>query len=260
MPAGADETILMNAGQYLRRINYSGTTEPTAETLRALQQAHLLSVPFENLSIHMDEPIIIDQWLLFDKVVNRKRGGFCYELNGLFSWLLGELGFEVVKLSASVARSEDAYTPYFDHLTLMVSLPERWLVEVGFGETFRHPLLIDSNEIDVQPNASFRIEAREDAHYLMTQRPGQEWQPQFRFGLEAYNFDSFEERCHFQQYSPESNFRKGRVCSLLLPDGRITLSEEGLTRTWLDGRRENQPLESEAQFTGHLLTHFGMTL
>jgi N-hydroxyarylamine O-acetyltransferase len=82
----------MDIDAYLERINYHGSLAPTAETLQALQVAHLLTAPFENLSTQRDEPIVLDDDLLFDKVVNRRRGGFCYELNGLFSALLRVLG------------------------------------------------------------------------------------------------------------------------------------------------------------------------
>src|SRR6185503_11310160 len=91
---------------YLERINYRGSIAPTAETLRDLQVAHLLAVPFENLSIHANEPVVLDDESLFTKIVANRRGGFCYELNGLFAALLRALGFNVTMLSAGVARAE----------------------------------------------------------------------------------------------------------------------------------------------------------
>ena len=85
----------MNLQAYLHRINYRGEQTPTAATLCQLHRAHLLAAPFENLDIHLGRPIVLDQDALFDKIVRRRRGGFCYELNGLFALLLRELGFEV---------------------------------------------------------------------------------------------------------------------------------------------------------------------
>src|SRR5829696_2117836 len=122
----------MNIEAYLKRINYNGPLEPTAETLRALQVAHLLSVPFENLSIHAGEPIVLDEETLFTKIVGTRRGGFCYECNGLFAGLLRALGFEVAMLAAGVARPDGTFGPEFDHMTLIVTLEDRWLVDVGF--------------------------------------------------------------------------------------------------------------------------------
>src|SRR5215208_3894293 len=115
----------MNVDAYLKRINYSGPLAPAAETLRALQVAHLLAVPFENLSIHACEPILLEEDALFTKIVDRRRGGFCYELNGLFAGLLRALGFDVAMLAAGVARPGGGFGPDFDHMTLLVTLADR---------------------------------------------------------------------------------------------------------------------------------------
>src|SRR5215211_1320238 len=155
----------MDLHTYLQRINYHGQQAPTAATLRDLHRAHLLAVPFENLDIHLGRPILLDQDALFDKIVRRRRGGFCYELNGLFALLLRELGFDVTLLAAGVARADGTFGPEFDHLTLLVTTDHQrttddrrppttddtqsaicnlqsaiWLVDVGFGDSFRAPL------------------------------------------------------------------------------------------------------------------------
>lgn len=93
----------MDVNAYLKRINYYGQLAPTAETLRVLQVAHVRTVPFENLSIHNSEPIVLNDDALFAKIVERCRGGFCYQCNGLFAALLRALGVDVTMLSAEVA-------------------------------------------------------------------------------------------------------------------------------------------------------------
>src|SRR6476660_7309603 len=113
----------MDVQAYLRRINYHGEQAPTAAVLRDLHRAHLLAVPFENLDIHLGRPIVLDQAALFDKIVRRRRGGFCYELNGLFGLMLRQLGFDVTLLAAGVARADGGFGPEFDHLTLLVRIP-----------------------------------------------------------------------------------------------------------------------------------------
>jgi N-hydroxyarylamine O-acetyltransferase len=213
------------------------------------------------LSIQNDEPIVLNDEALFNKVVVRRRGGFCYELNGLFSALLRKLGFEVVKLSASVSRGREEYTADFAHMTLMVTLDEPWLVEVGFGATFRYPLRLDNSGEQREEGASYRIVA--DGHYrtLQERKPGGDWMPHYRFTLTPYEYPAFEAMCHYQQYSPESHFRQGRVVSRITPDGRITLSDaNGLMfiKSWLDGRREEQALSSEVEFQQILQKHFGI--
>jgi len=127
----------MHIQAYLDRIDYRGPLEPTAETLQALQVAHLLAVPVENLNIGMGWPIVLDQEALFEKIVVRRRGGFCYELNGLFAALLRALGFEVTMLSAGVARAAGGFGPEFDHLTLLV----RGMGDGGWGLGIRLPIL-----------------------------------------------------------------------------------------------------------------------
>src|SRR5437867_421475 len=113
----------MNIDAYLKRINYTGSRVPSPETLRSLQLAHLHTVPFENLSIHADEPIVLNDEALFTKIVKNNRGGFCYEANGLFAALLRALGFEVSMLSAGVAANGE-FSPDFDHMALMVTLAQ----------------------------------------------------------------------------------------------------------------------------------------
>jgi N-hydroxyarylamine O-acetyltransferase len=112
----------MDTMAYLERIHYKGSLHPTLETLRNMQLSHLLSVPFENLSIHAKEPILLKEDSLFDKIVLRHRGGFCYELYGLFATLLRQLGFNVTLVSAEVLRADGGFGPDFDHMSLMVLL------------------------------------------------------------------------------------------------------------------------------------------
>src|SRR3984893_16188417 len=151
----------MDIRAYLKRINYKGPVAPSAETLRLLQVAHLCTVPFENLSIHSGEPIVLDDQALFEKIIRRRRGGFCYELNGLFAALLRTLGFDVTMLSARVANDEGVFGPDFDHMTLQASLADPWLVDVGFGDSFLEPLRLDEESEQVQGSRAYRID-RED--------------------------------------------------------------------------------------------------
>src|SRR3954454_20538446 len=133
----------MNVAAYLERIGYHSPRAPTAETLRRLHLAHLVSVPFANLSIHWGEPIRLDDQSLFEKIVTRRRGGFCYELNGLFVALLRALGFDVAMLSACVGRSAGDSSLDYDHMALRVTLKHRWLADVLSGDSFREPLRLD---------------------------------------------------------------------------------------------------------------------
>lgn len=249
----------MKIEDYLKRIDYSGPLTPDADTLRQLQLAHLLTVPFENLSIHSSEPIVLEDEALFDKVVLRRRGGFCYELNGLFARLLRELGFSVTRLSAAVARPDGEYGPDFDHMTLLVELEARWLVDVGFGDSFREPLLLDSRAHQVQGARAYRIDEAGDYLRLHEKVADGDWKTQFRFRLQPYEYGDYLAMCHFHQTSPESHFTRQRICSLAKPDGRVTLSDGRLIET-RGGERIEHPLQDEAEVQRALEREFGITL
>lgn len=250
----------MNVDEYLKRINYNGPTDPSPETLRALQLAHLLTVPFENLSIHSDEPIVLNEDALFTKIVEKRRGGFCYECNGLFAGLLRALGFDVKMLAAGVARPDGTFGPQFDHMTLMVTLVDRWLADVGFGDSFLHPLLLDSRDEQVQETRSFRIDADDDFLILNLREQGAEWKPQYRFSLQPYEFADYEETCQFHQTSPESHFTKGIICSRATPSGRITISAMRFITTTDPQEREERTLSSREELDQVLQAQFGIRL
>ncbi len=110
----------IDTAAFLDRIGYLGPTAPTETSLRALHHAHLCTVPFENLDIHLGRPIVLDERALFTKIVGHRRGGFCYELNGLFAAFLRDLGFGVTMLAAQFPRDDGRTAPEMDHLVLLV--------------------------------------------------------------------------------------------------------------------------------------------
>jgi N-hydroxyarylamine O-acetyltransferase len=243
--------------RYLERIGYDGSLGPTAETLRRLHLAHLYSVPFENLSIHRGEPIQLDDEALFEKIVTRRRGGFCYELNGLFAALLRALGFEVAMLSAGVGRADGDFSPDYDHMALLVTLEGRWLADVGFGDSFREPLRLDERGEQKEGDLAYRDEETGDGRLIMARREeGGPWKPQYRFGLEPHLYADYAEMCHFHQTSPDSHFTQNRICSLATPDGRMTLSGMKLITT-RGGERQERELD-EREYAEALREIFGI--
>ena len=248
----------MNTKAYLERINYRGSLAPTAETLRELQVAHLSAVPFENLSIHAKEPIVLEDDALFTKIVERRRGGFCYEANGLFAALLRGLGFDVAMLSAGVAKAEGGFGPDFDHMALMVSLDRRWLVDVGFGDSFVEPLLLDDRGEQVEGERTYRI-LEDGAHLVLARRDsGEEWKAQYRFTLQPHEYADYAEMCRYHQTSPQSNFTRARICSRMTEEGRITLSGMRFITTSKNGGRQERILTSQDEYTDILREHFGI--
>ena len=249
----------MNLDDYLRRINYSGPLNADAETLRNLHIAHLRNVPFENLSIHCGEPIVLTDEALFRKIVENRRGGFCYELNGLFAWLLRQIGFDVSMLSAGVAHGEGGFSPDFDHMVLVTNLDRRWLVDVGFGDSFVEPLLLEGEIEQQQGTQTFRINSADLHLVLMRRSADEEWKPQYRFTLQPYQYADYEEMCRYHQTSPESHFTKSRLCSLATSDGRLTLSGMRLIET-SNQHREEKTVANEEEYEKLLRDRFGIVM
>jgi N-hydroxyarylamine O-acetyltransferase len=242
---------------YLERIGYRGPLEASLETLRGLHLAHLYTVPFENLDIHRGREISLDTGAVFDKVVTRRRGGFCYELNGLFSALLRELGFRVTMLSACVAREAGDFSPEFDHLCLRVDLHEPWLADVGFGDGFQLPLRINGAARQEEDERAFFITVDGDYRVLLRSDADGAWQPQYQFTLASRELSDFAERSLFHQTSPESHFTQNRICTLATPGGRITLSGMRLIVTAGEHRGE-RVLSGPAEAATVLRDRFGV--
>lgn len=250
----------MNIDAYLQRIGYTGPVVPTLETLRGLHYAHLLTVPFENLSIHLREPIVLDEARLFEKVVARKRGGFCYELNGLFAALLRALGFRLTLHSARVwDEKQQTFGPEFDHLTLLVQLEQLWLVDVGFGDSFWYPL--DMTAQTPQPSGlrAYKLTANGDQWLMQEEAQADGSWEGYLFSPRAYTLNDFAERCHEYQTSPECGFTQRLVCSRATPNGRITLSNQRLIHTQGTEKRET-PLASATAGLAALREHFAVDL
>lgn len=253
----------MNVDTYLERICYAGPREPTAETLCNLQLQHLYHVPFENLDIARKVPIVLDRPALYDKIVVHRRGGFCYEVNGMFSWLLTELGFDVTLLSAHDIAEDGTLGLEFDHLTLLVKCPADaepttpWLADVGWGDTFRQPLRLDFSGDQIQGTRTYRIEADGEYRTLLQSHNDDAWEKQYHFTLQPRAFSDFELMCKYHQTSPESIFTRKSMITLALPNGRVTLNPDRFILT-LNGQRSETPVSSPQAYNSHLQDAFGI--
>ncbi len=260
---------------YLDRIHFSAppdleTSEPSLQMLQMLHKVHLLAVPFENLSIHYGQPVILQEEMLYDKIVRRHRGGFCYELNGLFAWLLRRLGFQVTLLSAEVSQADGGFSPEFEHLTLLIHRLDGvdWLADIGFGDSFLLPLRFEAGlEQEGGDGRAYRLQREEGEseentkheYWTMQQFSDGKWEAQYRFTLQPHELTDFTQRCHYQQTSPESHFTQKRICSLALPTGRITLSDLRFITT-THGKKEERVVASEEEYREVLSEYFGIVL
>ncbi|MCK6602835.1 MAG: arylamine N-acetyltransferase [Bacteroidetes bacterium] len=242
---------------YLRRIGFSGPLEPTAKTLARLQEMHLLSVPFENLDIHSRQSINLAPDALFQKIVEKKRGGFCYELNGLFFDLLKAAGFDVQRISARVFnRQKGEFGPEFDHLALWVRMTDTdYLADVGFGDFSRHPLRIKPDLIQADPAGQFRLLLQEDNQFLVQKSQTGSWENQYLFSLKSHSIEAFSEMCRFHQTSPESHFTRQKLVSLATRNGRITLTDR-IFRETENGAVKTEIAVKETEFGDYLEKYF----
>lgn len=248
----------MNTKEYLARIGIEAEDlEADAESLRLLQRHHLLHVPFENLDIHWKRPIVLDTSKFYGKIVNEKRGGFCYELNGLFNELLKDLGFQTRLLSARVFNGT-GHGPEFDHATIIVTIgDDEYLADVGFGDFAAEPLRF-SLGVERQDECGNFIIRKFDEEYLeVAKKDADGWKSEFIFKDVPHDLSEFAEMCDFQQYSPESHFTKGKVCSILTENGRKTLTDKKFIVTE-NGEKTDTDIPGDDEFDRTLKAEFGI--
>ncbi|OIJ95810.1 arylamine N-acetyltransferase family protein [Streptomyces monashensis] len=267
----------MNSRQvdaYLRRIGAGRPQRPTGEALRELHLCHLRTVPFENLSVHLGEEIVLEEERLLDKLVGAARGGFCYELNGAFGALLAALGYEVELLAARVYGDEGRLGVPYDHLALRVRTAEgdSRLADVGFGANSHYPLRFAERGEQADPAGVFRIaRAAPDAAGMRGDGPAGSGEPDLdvvRDGVPQYRLETrprvladFRAGAWWHSTSPLSHFTGSLVCSRVADDGgRITLGGRTLTTTDADGARETRELGTDEEVLAAYREWFGIEL
>jgi len=200
----------------------------------------LFTVPFENLDIHRGKKIVLEESQIYQKIVVRGRGGFCYELNGLFCWLLRSLGFSVSMVSSQVyGPAEDRFTPEFDHMVLLVELEKTYLVDAGFGDAFRKPIAMPDGIVE-DISGRYRLRPIGSAHdmYVLQKQDKDNWQHVYRFTARPRVISDFEEMCTFNQTSPESHFTQEIICTIATKNGRVSLSDDYITITVGSSKRK----------------------
>lgn len=250
----------MNIQAYLDRIGYQGKREASLAVLRSLHEQHVFSVPFENLDIHYGKKITLEAAGIYKKVVEKKRGGFCYELNLLFHGLLRELGFESRIIAARIFDSEGVAGPAFDHMCLLVELEQLWLTDVGFGDLFLQPVALQENTIQTDGRNYFKVEKMADNEYVLLMSAGKaHFCRKYTFSTQAQVASDFVPLCQDKQTNPDSYFVKNKVCTKPTRTGRITLFNQKLIHKAGEQKQESF-LEDEEQFTELLRKQFGLVI
>lgn len=251
----------MDPHRYLDRIGVSldPETPRDLDLLQELQRAHLHTVPFETLDIARNEPIVLDLPSLYAKIIDRERGGFCYELNSLFGWLLRQLGYDVRIVEGRVRDDTEAFGPPFDHMALLVDLERRYLVDVGFGDFCRRPLPM-AGDSRSDASGTYRIAPADDPdHYFTQEQTDSGWTPSYRFTTEERVLADFIEMCEYQQTAEESAFVGRTVCTIATSSGRVTLSDDTLIVTEND-RKRSETISSQQERARVLDERFGISL
>jgi N-hydroxyarylamine O-acetyltransferase len=196
----------MDLEAYLDRIGHAGPVRPDLATLRALHRAHLLAIPYENLDVQLGRPLTTEPAAAYDKIVNRRRGGWCYEMNGLFAWALDQVGFKVTRMAGGAMRELRGDAAVGNHLVLLVELDgERWIADVGFGDGMPDPFPLAVGPLAAEGFA-FRLETIEDGWWRFHNHEfgGAK---SFDFQVAPANPALLAEKCAWLQSWEESTFR-----------------------------------------------------
>ena len=224
----------MNLSAYLDRIGFAGRPRPDLATLRRLQLGHLEHIAYENLDVQLGRPVTIERPVIFEKIVGRNRGGWCYEMNGLFGWALGELGFKVTRAAGGVMREVMGDIMVGNHLVLRVDLPEgAYLADVGFGNGPIDPIRIAPGEFS-DGRFSFALSQPEDGWWRFHNHP-YGGAKSFDFRLDPTEESLLAEKCAFLQTSETSPFVQNLVCQRHTPDGLTILRGRILRKLTPDG-------------------------
>lgn len=248
----------MLINQYLKRIDVNSTIKADFGTLKLIQKQHLLTVPFENLDIHLKKPIKTDFDSLFEKIVNQRRGGICYELNGLLYYLLKKIGFKVKIVGARVEKEGT----YFDHMFLVVTIGyEKYLVDVGYGDNFFEPLLFREDYVQKDNKGLFKIVKIDETHYELRKfsKKSNNYEVEYMFRNMGQTIENFQERMDYYVHSNHSRFKKNIFCSLEMKAGRISLKQDKFIVT-LENNRTIQEVTSKSQFINLLEKQFKIYL
>jgi len=249
----------IDTDQYLLRLKCIRERVPNLRYLKTLHKAHLLNIPFENLDIHMKNQIILDIQKIYDKIILKRRGGFCYELNGLFYHLLSQLGFICHLVSARSYDDHGELGLPFDHAAILVYFDNQvYLVDVGFGDLFLEPKLLESGTVQMDYNRYFKFDKTIDDEYIINEsKDSFDYTPKYLFTADVRQYIEFIDMCQYHQTNEKSHFTKKLIITRAIPQGRITLTNTKLI-TSLAGKKEEQKILNFDEFRVKLYQHFGI--
>lgn len=252
---------MFDLNAYLHRLHYEGDIQPNLATLKALHSLHLKHIPYENLDIMQGLSCNLEPETLFEKMILRKRGGFCYELNGLFACLLRKMGFSCEIVSARIHQADGTVGEEFDHALLIVSLEEKWIADVGNARWFHQPLCLQCETSQADAGRNYQVIPYNGGYLLLLEGAEGDQVPQYQFTECPRKLTDFQPMCDYKWTSPQSRFTQDRICSRVTEQGRIMLYGRRFLK-WKGWEREERVLESgsESEFEKLLWEYFGLTV
>lgn len=248
----------MDINAYLQRMGIDHVGNINLEELERLQYHHMIHIPFENLDVMHGVPIELDIGAFYKKVVENHRGGFCYELNGLFYKLLQHLGYQCQLVSATINRPDGTWARTGSHACTIVTLNgSAYLVDVGFGDSSRGPVPL-TGEIHQDVSGIYRMKKVDTNIYDMERKRSKdgEWDIVIRIDMTPMNLTEFASACVFNQTSPDSPFTQKEIVTIATIDGRITLSGDTLTITTRNGEKHQEAVNGDTEKTAVLKKYF----
>lgn len=244
----------MQLDRYLERIGYSGKIAPDLDTLIGVHRCHAFTIPYENLDVQLGRPLNFDIERIFDKMVIRHRGGWCYEIHTLLNWVLTEIGFDVSLVTSGIERDEFGDEMLGNHIAVLVHLDQTYLADLGLGDGLRQPIPLQEGTYN-QGELEFRLEKIEGGYWRFlnhaTAVPGN-----FDFKNEPCNMTLVEKQNHYLQTNSESEFVKNFVCQIMRPNSVTCLTGRVLREKTRHGTTKE--VISEDKFHKTLVDIFGI--
>ncbi|VAX39054.1 hypothetical protein MNBD_PLANCTO02-127 [hydrothermal vent metagenome] len=250
----------LNIDSYLERIQFSDTPRVDLSTLRELHKQHVFTIPFENLDIHFGNPISLEISSLFKKLILNKRGGYCFELNGLFQSLLESLGFQVFSTAGRVLFDSEGIPPRSHRLLIVTLEKEQWLVDVGFGAYgLLEPIPLIVGGEYTQFGEEFKLEHDHELGFIFKSKVNHNWISQYTFTLEPHLPVDFIFPNYYHSHSPESIFTQKKICQLPTPEGRKKLAGMKLSLPH-NGQSMETVARNQNEYIEMLKTHFNIEI
>ncbi len=250
----------MNFNKYMERIGFKGNQSISIRCLSELHRKHVMSIPFEAMDVYFRIPIQLELKAIYDKVVVKNRGGYCYELNYLFYALLSHIGFNCYPVSVRIYNEENL-GPDFDHMSIIVEMEDRWLVDVGYGDLFVEPIKLSAGLIQEDLFKNYKIEKVHSGNFLLTEslKNSNTFIKRYMIDMQPRKIDEFLVQNKVKQKDRDSFFVKNRICTIATQDGRKTILNNEYKRT-SSNQIEKMYIDDEKQLLRLLKTEFNIEL